>query len=103
MQLKTKRGHSYNSRGNKLATGFSKMSADKQFKDDRFCNKRSNYDDIILPLIVYGTCDTLASKFMYTENRVKHCPYDSSYTKKVKVLGKKGKRLLKQLRLKRRF
>ena len=100
-QLKTKKGHTYNQRGNKLASGFSKMSADKQFKDDRWTNKPSKYDDILLNLIVYGTCDPLAHKFMYTESKVKHCPSDSSYTKKVKVLGKKGKRLLAQLKKKR--
>ena len=101
MQSKTKKGNNYNIRDNKLASGFSKMSADRQLKDDRFINKQSKYNSVFLDLIVFGTCDQLAHKFMYTEYIIKHCPTDSSYTKKVKVLGKKGKRLLKQLRLKR--
>lgn len=96
--FKTKKGNRYNWRENKVAMGFSKMSADRQFNDDRFGRGRSKYDDVLLPLIVYGTTDVLAKKFMYLESKVIHHPTDSSFTKRIKVLGKDGKRKLKRLR-----
>ena len=91
MMVLTKRGKRANvCRNNKQANGYMRMSRDN--------NRKSHYGDPLLMLFVYGNFDVLHKKFMYTETKTKHCPFDSSYTKKVKVLGKAGKRRLKQLR-----
>lgn len=56
----------------------------------------------MLDLHVYGTTDILAkNKIMRFKVKTLTCPCDSTYTKKVRVLGKTGIRLLKVLRAKR--
>ena len=85
MHNTSKRGYKYNTRDNKQAEGYSKMCAD---------NRVTVKDRDMLMLVVYGSFDVLHKKFMYTSWIVKHHPNDKSYTKRVTVLGKVGKRRL---------
>ena len=100
----TKRKNRYNLRQNKLANGFSRMSADTK----RISNpNHPEYDDvkcrILLMLTVYGTTDVLAKRKLggslglAKRSKVEH-KTDKGYFKDVIVLSDCGKRLLKQHR-----
>jgi len=100
----TKRKKRYNLRQNKLANGFSKMSADtKRISNPNHPDYNDEQFHTLLMLTVYGTTDVLAKRRcggfsgLAKRTKIEH-KTDKGYFKDVIVLSDYGKRLLKKHR-----
>lgn len=87
--LINKRGNKYTVRATRIATGYSKMLADKK--------SRSMNDDI-LRLAVKGTTDELNGLFWLCKRITIQHPTDAGYYKQAYILNDAGRSRLKHLR-----
>ena len=93
-KLTTKRGNYYNIRANKVATGYSKVNADRQRR-----RTPDNLSDDIDRLSIFGTLDHLARMINpYIKQVQKESLIDKGYFKTVYILTDVGRKRLKTLR-----
>lgn len=98
-ERRTCRGNKYNTRRTKLATGFSKLMADRRTQAGTWDDPKTN---MLRRLALFGTLDDMARTVQGWRKQItQHHPVDPDYTRKVWVLSDAGRRHLRTLKQKK--